>query len=146
MNQPNRLYPERRQHIRIVTLRNFAWCTMAFLLVFAAISLRSELRGRHMHDYGRLTPRQVIQEKVETQPVEVVNEGAPSAPLASLAPQMVTEQSTIVPAPSDTPMTAPAAMQPRGDARFAIVGGPEGVTIARHDRSRPILRGGFGRP
>lgn len=144
MNQSNRLYPERRQHIRIVTLRNFAWFTMAFLLVFAAISLRSELRGRHMHDYGRLTPRQVVQEKIEQQPVEVVNEAAPSAPVQSLTPPQMTiaEQSTIV-----TPV-APATMQlpARGNARVAIVGGPEGVTIARQDRPRPVLRGGFGRP
>jgi hypothetical protein len=145
MNQHNRLYPERRQHIRIVTLRNFAWCTMVFLLVFAAISLRSELRGRHMHDYGRLTPRQVVQEKVEQQPVEVVSEAAPSAPVQSLAPQMtIAEQSTIV----TTPTVAPAAMQApvRGDARVAIVGGPEGVSIVRQERPRPMLRGGFGRP
>ena len=141
MNQRNRLYPERRQHIRIVTMRNFAWFTMVLLLVFAAISLRSELRGRHMHDYGRLTPRQVVQEKVEQQPVEVVNEGAPSAPVQSLSPQMVTEQSTII-----TP-AQPAVMEPpRGNTRVAIVGGPEGVTIVRQDRPRPKLRGGFGRP
>ena len=143
MNQRNRLYPERRRHIRIVTLRNFAWFTMVFLLVFAAISLRSELRGRHMHDYGRLTPRQVVSEPVEHKPVEVVNEGATSAPVQSLEPQMVTEQSAII-----TPVQpAPAMMQPpRGDARVAIVGGPEGVAIVRQDRPRPRLRGGFGRP
>jgi len=35
---------------------------------------------------------------------------------------------------------------PRGDGRVAIVGGPEGVTIVRQDRPRPMLRGGFGRP
>ena len=124
-------------------MRNFAWFTMVFLLVFAAISLRSELRGRHMHDYGRLTPRQVVQQKVEQQPVEVVNEAAPSAPVQSLAPQpmTITEQSTIV-----TP-AEPATMQPpRGDTRIAIAGGPEGVTIVRQDRPRPRLRGGFGRP
>jgi hypothetical protein len=144
MNQHNRLYPERRQHIRIVTLRNFAWFTIVFLLVFAAISLRSELRGRHMHDYGRLTPRQVVQEKVEQQPVEVVNEGTPSAPVQSLAPPMtIAEQSTIV-----TPAAAPTMQAPpvRGDARVAIVGGPEGVSIVRQERPRPTLRGGFGRP
>ncbi len=141
MNQRNRLYPERRQHIRIVTMRNFAWFTMVFLLVFAGISLRSELRGRHMHDYGRLTARQIVREPVEQKPVEVVNEGAASAPVQSLVPQMVTEQSTMI-----TPVQPPVMQPPRGDGRVAIVGGPEGVTIVRQDRPRPMLRGGFGRP
>jgi hypothetical protein len=144
MNQRNRLYPERRQHIRIVTLRNFAWFTMAFLLVFAAISLRSELRGRHMHDYGRLTPRQVAPEKVERQPVEVVQEAAPSAPVQSLSPPMMADQSTIITPVAPASSIAPTIPQ-AGNGRVAIVGGPEGVTIVRQDRKRPVLGGGFGR-
>jgi hypothetical protein len=144
MTQRNRLYPERRQHIRIVTLRNFAWFTMAFLLVFAAISLRSELRGRHMHDYGRLTPQQVITEHVEHKSIEPVQEAAPSAPVEPLTPPVMAEQSSVI--TSAPAQTIAPPMAARGNGRVAIVGGPEGVSIVQRDQRRPMLKGGFGRP
>jgi hypothetical protein len=32
-----------------------------------------------------------------------------------------------------------------GDSRVTIVGGPEGVTVVRETRRKPVLSGGFGR-
>lgn len=136
-------FPERRQHVRIVTLRNFAWVTLAMLLGFAAISLRSELRGRHMHDYGRLVDHQIDQ-TIERKPVAVVEESAPP-------PQAQASSEAMVVVPVDAPPAQPAPVLSsqivppapvRGD-RVSVVGGPEGVTIVQHTGHR--LRGGFGR-
>lgn len=133
--------PERRQRVRIVTLRNFAWFTLVSLLAFAAISLRSELRGRHMHDYGRLIDRQ-IDAKVERKPVEVINESTP-------VPQTRSEPMELV--SLDTPTPPPVAVSSAsvapvpGASRVAIVGGPEGVKMVQETARRPRLRGGFGR-
>ena len=138
------MLPERRQHVRIVTLRNFGWLTLALAIVFIAISFRSELRGRHMNDYGRLTRHQYTPPDVEHQPVEVIEEGASPEPLKP-AQEMV-----VVPVdqPPQTQMpayTAQAVPAPADGSRVTIVGGPEGVTIVKQPRRRPQLRGGFGR-
>ena len=73
-------YPERRQHVRIVTLRNFAWLTLASVLILAAINVMSELRAPHANDYGRILNKQIIAspEPSTTQTAEVtpVEEGA----------------------------------------------------------------------
>jgi len=58
-NRNRMLFPERRRHFRIVTLRNFGWLTIAMLIAFAAITIQSEMRGRHPHDYGRLLDKQM---------------------------------------------------------------------------------------
>jgi len=137
--------PERRQHVRIVTLRNFGWLTLAMALAFIAISIRSELRGRHMQDYGRLVDRQ-MQTDIQRKPVEVVEESVPATEAAA-APQsepMMIEPAdgAVQPAPTLSAQVVPPA---RGDSRVAIVGGPEGVTIVQRQQRRPLLRGGFGR-
>ena len=139
------LFPERRQHVRIVTLRNFGWLSLAVVVVFAAISIRSELRGRNMHDYGRLVDRQLKTEIEPRKPVEVIEENAPAA-----APRTQSEPMIIIDANTPPPQQSAAAMSPQfapppGDGRVAIVGGPEGVTVVRQPRRRPLLSGGFGR-
>ncbi len=136
------MIPERRQRRRIVTLRNFAWLTLVSLLAFAAISLRSELRGRHMHDYGRLVDHQV-DAKIERKPVEVIDESTP-------APQTRSEPMEVVsldapPTPPPVAVSSASVAPVPGDSRVAIVGGPEGVKIVQQTARRPLLRGGFGR-
>jgi len=140
----NRVFPERRRHIRIVTLRNFAWFTMVSLLLFAAISLQSELRGRRMQDHGRLTGRQVETTPVE-KPVEVIPEATPAQSTPAQTMTIVPAEPQPQPQPLPTTMAMPVAPPQGGDSRVVIVGGPEGVTIVREPRRRPLLAGGFGR-
>jgi hypothetical protein len=134
-------FPERRQSVRIVTLRNFAWFILASLLAFAAISLRSELRGRHMHDYGRLVDHQ-IDATVARKPVEVIDEST-SVPRTRSEPMEVISLDAPAPPPPAVSSASVAAVP--GDSRVAIVGGPEGVKIVQQTARRPLLRGGFGR-
>ena len=129
--------------MRIVTLRNFGWLSLAMLIAFAAISIRSELRGRHMHDYGRLVDHQ-INTDVERKPVEVVEENAPVAPQTPTEPMIVVPAGGVMQQPP--PVYSSQVVPPvRGDSGVAIVGGPEGVTVVQKTPKRPLLRGGFGR-
>ncbi|HJQ41017.1 MAG TPA: hypothetical protein VKB93_28095 [Thermoanaerobaculia bacterium] len=129
--------------MRIVTLRNFAWFTLVSLLAFAAISLRSELRGRHMQDYGRLIDHQ-LDAKVERKPVEVVEEtGQARAPVLHHEPMEIVSLDVATPPPAAVSSASVAPVP--GDSRVAIVGGPEGVKIVQQTARRPLLRGGFGR-
>jgi hypothetical protein len=135
-------FPERRRHVRIVTLRNFGWLTLALLLAFAAISYRSELRGRHMHDYGRLVHHQ-LPENIERAPLETVEE-ATAVPESQRPPDAM----TIIPAdqpPPLVPVFQQQAVPARGDSGVAIVGGPEGVSVVQQKPRRRVLSGGFGR-
>ena len=146
----NLRFPERRRHIRIVTLRNFCILLVAFTLFFAAVHIRSELRGLSPRDYGRLLERQ-FEPDVERKPVEVVREApapvddqsaADPMLVAPLASEQWLQEGTSTPEPATPEVVAPA----QGHARVAIVGGSEGVTIVRETQRRPVLSGGFGRP
>jgi len=139
--RPNRsrmMAPERRRHMRIVTLRNFGWLTIALLIAFAAMTIQSEMRGRHSHDYGRLVRRQIVNEAPSKRPVEVVREEAPAVQARDQAMYVEPVEPAAAPIP-----TQQIVIPTRGDARVAIVGGPEGVTIVKPARRR--LAGGFGR-
>jgi hypothetical protein len=51
--KPNRLQPERRSGVRIVTLKNAAWLALALVVLFVAYTEYVEHR-RGNGDYGRL--------------------------------------------------------------------------------------------
>lgn len=129
-----------------MTLRNFGWLTITMLIVFAIVTVRSEMRGRHLNDYGRLLGHQ-MDAKVETKPVEVVEE-TPQAE-ASVSSEPPSQPMMIVPVDQPPLSEAPALasqLPPARDEKVAIVGGPEGVTIVKQAPRRPVLSGGFGRP
>jgi len=137
------LFPERRQHVRIVTLRNFGWLTIVMLIAFCAITVRSELRGRNSRDYGRLLDRQITVDAPQPKPVETVSEAEP--PIADHTPAMTLMP--VEPAPQQQTMI-PVAVSPQyraGDSRVAIVGGSDGVAIVQQTQRKPLLKGGFGR-
>lgn len=144
---------DRRQRKRYLTLKNFGWATLAFAIAFAAISIRSELRGTSA-DYGRLFERQ-IDVPVEQKPVEVVREEEVPEPVPDqthadpmLVEPMVRAQWLYGDPLAPTPVTPPAraeASVAAGQTRVAIVGGAEGVTVVQRERRRPVLSGGFGR-
>lgn len=143
--QTRLLFPERRQHVRIVTIRNFGWLTIALAVAFGAITIRSEMRGRHMANYGRLLNRQIEAEVPGSKPVEVVEE---SEPAQAAPPQtMYVEPYELTPPSAEpvTPIVSQALPARARESRVAIVGGPEGVAIVQPTEKRPVLSGGFGR-
>lgn len=150
------MQPERRQSMRIVTLRNFGWLSIALLVAFAAITIRSEMRGRHMHDYGRLYGRQITRDVAKKEPVEVVTEAQAAAATGIADQTPAVEPMLVLPAdPLDGTIAAEPQQQatiispsvaPRArESRVAIVGGAEGVTVVQQTHKRPLLAGGFGR-
>ncbi|HEX8251626.1 MAG TPA: hypothetical protein VF846_00650 [Thermoanaerobaculia bacterium] len=59
----NRLQPERRSSVRILTLKNAGWLTLALLVLFITYSTYMEHRARGTADYGRL-----YDERIEAAP------------------------------------------------------------------------------
>jgi hypothetical protein len=136
-----------------MTLRNFGKLSAALTIAFIAITIRSELRGRHTRDYGRLLGTQ-LQTEVKQKPVEVVREAPPPVddqlvadPM--LVEPMVREQQFLRDEPEiltyGGSSTAAVIAPSEGRSRVSIVGGPEGVSVVQETRQRPKLRGGFGR-
>lgn len=150
---------DRRQQKRWLTLRNFRNTILVIVVAFAAISISSELRQPTHGDYGRLYQREIVQAPIAPKKVEVVTEAA--APIADeiaadpmlLAPA-AREQQWLMDVSADgaahsaeaaaSALSAPPSALPTA-AKVAIVGGPEGVTVVKEERARPLLRGGFMR-
>lgn len=154
--RPDLIVPirDRRKRKRFLTLKNFGIATVASLVVFAGISIRSELRGTSA-DYGRLMQRHLPSDR-PAKPVEVVTE-APPAPVPDAThadPLLVApaaREQWLYGEPTSTETSFVEAM-PRaeasvatGETRVAIVGGVSGVEVVKRERRKPILSGGFGR-
>jgi hypothetical protein len=159
-HRPDLIVPihDRRKRRRILTLKNFAIALIAFVVIFAGISIRSELRGTNA-DYGRLMERELPPAATADKPVEVVTEAAPQpVPDATHADPMLlapaAREQWLHGDPNDpnAPVATTAEILPRaetsvvtGETRVAIVGGTEGVTVVKRERRQPVLAGGFGR-
>ena len=154
-HRPDLIVPirDRRARKRILTLKNFAIFVAVLVLLFAIITIRSEMRGSTRGDYGRLFGREAAVE-IEQKPVEVVHEAPPPVDDATHADPMLTEpaaraqwlQDQNAAAATLVPVTAAdASRATSGSAEVAIVGGNAGVAVVRKDRKKPVLSGGFGR-
>ena len=147
---------DRRQHRRILTLKNFRNALFVLIALFAGITIYANLRDRHPRaDFGRLyggrveappppvtKPPEVVQEE----PIRDETAADPTLLQAAARSQILLDEHREVPAP--TPASAeglPEASTTPTVSNVAIVGGPEGVTIVKRDRQRPVLGGGFGR-
>jgi hypothetical protein len=152
--RPDLIVPirDRRQRKRYLTLKNFGWAFLAAVILFIGISLMSEMRGTNEHGYGRLFD-QVSSDDVERKPVEVVQEAPVAVDDATHADPMLVEpaaraqwledDTTTATTTVAPPVTASTVTQGKGDV--VVVGGPEGVTVVRKERRKPVLSGGFGR-
>jgi len=142
-------YPERRQHVRIVTLRNFAWLTLASVLILAAINVMSELRAPHANDYGRILDKQIIASPdsatTQTAAVTPVEEGASvgSENLVDNPAPVTPVQAAPAPPPQLTTSPTPIAADANGTGKIAIIGDESGVAIVSPKHK---LRGGWFRP
>jgi hypothetical protein len=156
--KPDLIVPirDRRQHKRYLTLRNTGIAFAALLVLFIGISIRSEMQPRHTDSFGRLLEREMP--KVESKPMEVVEEAAPAVDDHTAADPMLvapaareqwlydSSATTSASVATIEPIAAPITLSPRTKgARVAIVGGPEGVSVVEQTRQRQTLRGGFGR-
>jgi hypothetical protein len=159
-DKPDLIVPirDRRQHRRILTLRNAAISFAVLVVLFIGITVRSEMEPRHRDAFGRLLERE-LPPTVESKPVEVVTEAAPIDDHTASDPMLVApaareqwlhdSSNTASVAGSIEPVAAPAITLSRRsgarDTSVAIVGGPEGVSVVEQKRKQPLLTGGFGR-
>jgi hypothetical protein len=149
--RPDLIVPikDRRQHKRYLTLRNFAIASAVAFVAFIAVSIYSEVRRPALNDYGRLA-RKLPDAPAPAKPAEAVTETASIADEFAADPTLVqpmvraqwlgeetTSAGVIEPTPSVSTFQ-------RGDD-VVVVGGPEGVTIVKQKRRKPVLSGGFGR-
>lgn len=134
-----------------MTLKNFRNALIAGLIVFAAISIRSEMRRPSHGDYGRLFKRNVPEVEPLPPRMEVVQEAEPVADETTADPMLLapaareqylgagaTVPPLLVPA-EPLPVTAPR------DGGLAIVGNAGGVTVTTIEGRGPVLSGGIFR-
>jgi hypothetical protein len=158
--RPDLIVPirDRRSRKRVITWKNFGYAAIALVVVFAALTIQSDLRHSKDDGYGRLFGKQVSgQPDVVPQKVDIVRE-APvpdetSADPLLLAPaareQYLGVNSSNMPQPQPVVNSSVIATQPAAETKpgaVAIVGGPEGVTISKDQApQRPTLSGGIFR-
>jgi hypothetical protein len=150
--RPDLIVPirDRRQHKRYLTLKNTAIAFAVAFVAFVGVSIYSEVRRPAANEYGRLVRREAP-ESLPEKPLNAVTEAAPIDDQLSADPMRVDAFSRSRWLGDDAAAVAPVARTeaaiapPAGGQDVVIVGGPEGVSIARQDRRRPVLSGGFGR-
>jgi hypothetical protein len=134
-----RLQPDRRSGIRIVTLKNAGWLALSLTVLFLVYSAYMERRSHGASDYGRLYDRRIEATRPAAPPAprEVVVE-APEPPAAVVRRDVLLnrqeEASPDLPPSAATATTAaPAVRRPvrlrRDGERVVISGGTEGVRV-----------------
>jgi len=148
---------DRRQHRRILTMRNCAITMLSVAVVFAAISLYNEHHHGIGDEYGRLFGKQVaVPNDGITRKADVIKEGPvadQSAPdpmlVAPAAREQILMANTNVPATAASVVVAqpaPVVADVRGHGT-TIVGDGNGVTVVKAPATstapRPVLSGGI---
>jgi hypothetical protein len=149
---------DRRQHVRILTLKNFGKAVLAVVVLLVAANFVSEIRQPHNGLYGRLFGQQVAQPPVAAPKLAVITE-------APVEDRDTADPLLIAPAAREQYLgprelkTAPAAVVPVNDDRFeprrpllstnhehvSIVGDAGGVSVVSGPASgeRHTLTGGI---
>ena len=145
---------DRRQHRRILTLKNFWKFVLVILAIFAGITIEANLRHPKTTDYGRLYRNRVQQTSTVSRKQEIVQEGQINDATAA-DPTLVGAQARaqILTGEADKPLTQTAPPAPTlpptavqdSAGRYVISGGPEGVTLVQKNNAKPVLGGGFGK-
>ena len=146
---------DRRQHRRILTIRNCAISMLSVAVVFASISIYSEARRGPAGEYGRLFGKQVtVPDAAIERKIDVIDE-APVADQRASDPMLVApaarEQVLLAntnkaaPTPVVKTVPAPTSVGDTGGHGTTIVGDDNGVTVvkATSTASRPVLAGGI---
>ena len=147
---------DRRQHRRILTLRNFAIAAAVGAAALVGITIEANLRNPKTEDFGRLYGNRIAQPAAPpvSRKVDIIREGTINDQIAA-DPTLVSAQARaqILSGEADKPpvqtttATAPQGAMIGHDSagRLVVVGGPEGVTLVQKDNAKPVLGGGFGR-
>jgi hypothetical protein len=152
---------DRRQHRRILTIKNCAVTMLSVAVVFASISIYSEARRGKAGDYGRLFGSQVgTPTRDVSRNVEVVHEGGSvddqSAPDPMLVAPAGREQLLMAKSNADQPPVSTSEIPPApivvvpasakahqttiaGDSKGIVVAKPPASSTAAH----PVLSGGI---
>ncbi|HSY49071.1 MAG TPA: hypothetical protein VLC46_09680 [Thermoanaerobaculia bacterium] len=147
---------DRRQHRRILTIRNCAITMLALAVIFAALSIYNDRRRLPAGEFGRLFgTRDAAPSEVTPRTVDVVSEGAVSdqaAPDPMLVPpaqrrQLLTTNASVpVPAAVTPAAAAPADVAAEGHG-MTIVSDGKGVTVVKAPSTAkappPVLSGGI---
>lgn len=147
------MHPERRKHVRILTIANFGRALAVLVLVIAAADVISEFHAPRPGEYGRLISREEPRDVAIKRPAVVEEAPVTEAPVTPAVASLVDEPTPVVaqPAiqPGTQPATSPAITPPvrraAGD-HVTITGGPDGLHVetTRHD-AVPKLSGGIFR-
>lgn len=133
--------PERRQRVRIVTLKNFGKAAIVAIVCLIAANLLSEARRPKRDDYGRLYGKQIPKaETMAPRKVEIVTEAAPVEDHAAADPLL------LAPAAREAQYLAvqqPVAVPQPDASRVAVSGDESGVIVVKAPKH--LLAGGFGR-
>jgi hypothetical protein len=133
------MQPERRKHVRILTIANFGRAILVLVVVLAAANIISEMRKPRPGEFGRLTldstPVTIKRpQAVTATEVQDVTPTMPSVALVDTEPAPVRQVQAAVPAPAHT------------DGHVTIVGGPDGIHVETTQRDvTPKLSGGIFR-
>jgi hypothetical protein len=150
---------DRRQHRRILTIRNCAITMLSFAVIFAAISIYNEHRSGPAGEYGRLFGSQVPATNTAiSRNVDVIKE-APVDDQRAADPMLVapaareqlllanTNVPAAAPAPAAVPIAPPSAIGSVSGHGTTIVGDGNGVAIVHASTTstaaRPVLSGGI---
>lgn len=148
---------DRRQHRRILTLKNFAWAMGIAVAAFVGITIEANLRhSKGESGFGTLYGRQLPEpaavkapEVITEAPVPDATAADPMLVAASAREQLLRADSNVPATTTETPVPAPVVQASTGavagDAHVAIVGDSGGVTIVKDAAKPPVLGGGFGR-
>jgi hypothetical protein len=153
---------DRRRHRRILTIKNFGIALGVAAVLFAIITIASEVRRPKAGEYGRLVAREVPKSEIQVQPREIVTEA--SVPDETAAdPMLIASQARAqYLGVNQTPMPVqPAAVLPpvssddfpsrqpvlNGEhGKVTIVGDANGVAlVTQTSRPEQTLTGGYFR-
>ena len=155
---------DRRQHRRILTIRNCAISMLSVAVIFAAVSAFNEFRRTPAGEYGRLFGSQVpatntaIARKVDVVEEAPVDDQRAADPMlvAPAAREQLLLANTNAPAPAQTvttvpvttPVPPPSAIGRVSGHGTTIVGDGNGVAIVHASATtstpaRPVLSGGI---
>jgi hypothetical protein len=146
---------DRRQHRRILTIRNCAISMLSVAVIFAAFSIYNETRRAPAGEYGRLFGSQVPAANATIpRKVDVIKEGpvddqraADPMLVAPAAREQLLLANTNAPAPPPVPVTSPSAIGSVSGHGTTIVGDGNGVAVVHASTTstaaRPVLSGGI---
>ncbi|HEX7191765.1 MAG TPA: hypothetical protein VF381_09360 [Thermoanaerobaculia bacterium] len=142
------MQPERRKHVRILTIANFGRALVVLLIILAAANVISELRAPRHGEYGRLISREEPRDVAMKRLPPVVEAPVAEAPVTPAVTSLVDAPAAQDVAPAQVvtpPKPSPAVAVAVGD-HVTIVGGADGIRVetTRHDAA-PKLSGGIFR-